>query len=327
MTKKEKIKTYLHDLLFCTFNTKSLFKFAIYSWITPLVVFILVCAAISLPPVISYNRLTSESVTSNVLYLDKIMAHVLSTDVKCHVEDKRFLCDEGYSYEEIYEFKNSNNDTIKYKIVINKSISDMKFDLGEYGTHYDSDNYLVFFETTFAFRYALHDIKTEKVKATTLYAFYDNMEGWNLSDIYTQSLTQENPESYLLAKSNEMILGGYKALLKEQIYTSLVADIGMYVVLILIIGLLIKGNLMFKRKKGFKYSQSLKIGLVASLQSMIIAFVLSLFGMNFMALFGLILVARIIYIYIRYTGSRKHLEWLNDLYVLTNDDRFKVEWR
>jgi hypothetical protein len=96
----------------------------------------------------------------------------------------------------------------------------------------------------------------------------------------------------------------------------------MYGIFILIIALLIKGNYLLKRSKGLKYSQCLKISLVSSLQSALISLVLSLFGISFTTVFGLLLAVRVIYIYIRYTGSKKNVEWLEDLY--TKDERFKV---
>ena len=75
-----------------------------------------------------------------------------------------------------------------------------------------------------------------------------------------------------------------------------------YLLFMLIVALLIKGNYMLKRKVGFKYSQALKIGIVSSLQSSLIALVLSLFGMDFLTVLGLAIVVRILYIYIKYQG-------------------------
>ena len=93
---------------------------------------------------------------------------------------------------------------------------------------------------------------------------------------------------------------------------------------LLVVALLVKGNYLIKRKKGFKYSQSLKVAIIASMQSATIALVASLFGMDFMNILGLALTVRILYIYIKYTGSKKNTQWLDDLYKLTNDERFKI---
>ena len=79
---------------------------------------------------------------------------------------------------------------------------------------------------------------------------------------------------------------------------------------------------MLKRTKGFKYTQAFKIGMVSSIQPALIALLFSLMGMSFMNIFGLALTVRILYIYIRYTGSRKNTAWIEEIYSYTKDERF-----
>lgn len=319
-----KIKEISIDLFKSLYKTMDLFKFCIHNWITPLLIFILICAVMVVPTINTYNSIKLEDITKNVSYLDKVVAHVLSNDVKCSINDSKLTCDEGYSYREVYEFKNNNDDTIKYNIFINTSVSDIDFSVGSFGEHFDTDNYLIFFETTFTYRYAYHNPQTETVNEYKLYGFYDNLNGINLHDVYTTSLQQEDSQAYLLSQGQNIIVEGYKAVASELILTTLVSNIGLYILFMLVVALLLKGNFLLKRKKGFKYSQALKIAIIGSLQSVLIALVLSLFNMNFSDMFGLAICVRMLYIYIRYTGSKKNTKWIEDLYELTKDERFNI---
>jgi len=317
-----KIKQYFYDLFWSLFKTKNLFKFAIYSCITPIIILCFILGMFTIPSIITYNSITVEDITNNVAHLDKVVAHALSQDIKCSIGEQKLNCEEGYSYETLYEFQNDNNDTIKYKIFVNSDISGIDFKTGKFGQHYDTDNYLIFFETTFVYRYTYHSPKDESVTEYNLYGFYDNLEGMNLHNIYEESLTKDDSNSYLIEKGKTIILDGYKAVAYEAVFTDVVANFGIYLLFMLIVALLIKGNYMLKRKKGFKYSQALKIGIVSSLQSTLIALVISLLRIDFFTILGLAIVVRILYIYIKYTGSKKNTEWLEEMHEYTKDERF-----
>lgn len=370
MKKKTNIKEFFKDLLNSIIKTKNLFKFSLYSWITPLIIFIVTCGVISIPTIVSFNSIKVSDITSNVLYLDQVIAHALSNDVKCNINDSKLICDEGYSYEELYEFENNDNTKVKYKIYVNADISNVNFNVGKFGQRFDTDNYIIFFESSFAYRYTYHDPRTESVQEYALYGFYDNLNGTNLSTIYTDSLTHgENAinafsnevttymntnnvssevatqtlltekgfttinelkekaiNDYLLDESNTIIYQGYKALASQTIYNGILANVAMYLMFILISALLFKGNFLLKKNKGFKYSQGIKLALVSSLQSLIIALVLYLIGMDLMNALGLAMTVRILYIYCRYTGSKKNTQWLDDLYEFSGNERFKVDY-
>ena len=93
---------------------------------------------------------------------------------------------------------------------------------------------------------------------------------------------------------------------------------------LLIVSSLICGNYLLKRKKGFTFAQSFKIAIVASIQSIFIAVGLRIMGLDFVNALCLSLTVRILYIYIKYTGSSKNIAWIDELYAISNDERFKV---
>lgn len=370
MKEKTNWKDFFSNLLKSIINTKHLFRFSVYTWITPLIIFIITCGVISIPTIVSYNSIEASDITSNVLYLDQVFAHTLSKDIKCSINDSKLNCEQGFSYQELYEFKNNDSSNIKYSIFVNSDISNIKFNTGSFGQHFDTDNYLILFESTFRYRYTYHDPRTESVKTYELYGFYDNLNGINLSTLYNDSISIANSaldtfnaeatayannnnidinvakqtlltekgfsseielkdkasNDYLLEKGTMIIYEGYRSLAKETIYNGVLANVTMYLTFILICALLFKGNFLLKKNKGFKYSQGIKLSLVSSLQSLLIASFLYLLGFDLMSMLGLAMTIRVIYIYCRYTGSKKNKVWLDDLYAYSKDERFNVDY-
>ena len=320
----KKVKQYLYDLFTSIFKTKSLFKFAIYNFVTPLILLLFITGMMALPSIISYNNLKIETITNNVSYIDKVLAYTLDQDIKCSIKDNKLACEENYYYETLYEFQNKNSDTIKYKIYINTNVSGIDFSTGEFGQHKETDNYLVLSETAFVYRYTYHNPKDETVNEYQSYGFYDDLNGVDFSKINAEADTYQDKDGYLLTKSHTILLDGYKAAGREQLFTTVGIDLLMYLMFTLLVALLFKGNYMLNRKKGLKYTQAFKVGIVCSLQSALIALALSLFGFSFINVFGLAIAARVIYIYIKYTGSRKNTTWLNDLYEYSKDERFNI---
>ena len=89
--------------------------------------------------------------------------------------------------------------------------------------------------------------------------------------------------------------------------------------------MLLKGNYLFNRKKGFTYGQCIKVTIISSIQSYLIALCLSFVGFDLVVVFGLALTVRALWLWARYTSSRKNTQWLDDLYKLTNEERFNIK--
>lgn len=324
--KNNKIKQYFKDLGSSIFDTNRLFKFATYSWITPLIVLILILTIMVTPSLVNYNTLKTESITSSVKHVDKVLAHTLKQDYKCSVSNQELNCQEKY-LPASYTYTNEDGLEFKYNIYVNSDVTGIDFNIGTFEKPSPNENYLIFSKSAFKYRYVYRDPASKNVIEYQLESFYDNLEGLDFSKIKQNSLTYTDlaaQENYLLEQSDYILLNGLKAMMKETILVSISANAIMFVMFILIVALLIKGNYLFKRQKGFKYSQGLKIALVASMQSLLIAIVLMLMGLDFITSLGLALTARIIYIYVKYTGSNKNTKWMEDMYTLTNDERFKI---
>ena len=326
MTKKEKAKTYIKDLAYSLFDTKYLFKFYRYSVITPLVLLLITIAIMLAPTLIVYSNLSLDDITNKTVYLQDAIKATLSKGFDCSVNDNKLSCAQEYDYFD-YSYTDEKDITTTYRVFVNTNISGIDFTINDYATVAPTDNYIVFTEESFLYRYAQRDPVTKSVTEYKLQSFYDNLNGFDFNQVtqeYNSIEDAQEAEAYLDNQSETLIVEGYRAVLKESIVIILATNIGSYLLFILVASLLIKGLYLLKRNKGFTLSQSIKIALVSSLQSIIVALVLSAVGVEFVNALGLATFARIMYIYVRYTGSRKNTQWIDNLYTEFKDERFNI---
>lgn len=326
MTKKEKLKKYFKDLVYSLFDTKSLFEFHRYNWVTPIIVLLLTVIIMLAPSLIVYSTLSLDDITNKTLYLDNAIADTLSKGFDCAIKDNKLSCAKSYDYFDS-SYTNDNDITTTYRVYVNTNVSGINFNIESYDVVSPTDNYIVFFENTFVYRYTQRDPITKTYTEYKLTSFYDNLNGLDFNQIYqtyTQISDKEQAHNYLMKQAETIIVDGYKAVASEAVLIALGTNIGSYLLFILVASLLIKGNYLFKRKLGFTLPQSIKIASVSSIQSLLIACVLALLGLDFNNALGLAIFARILYIYIRYTGSRKNTQWIDDIYQKYHDERFNI---
>ena len=328
MKNKFNFKQYFKDLLSSITSTASLFKFCVYSWLTPLIILILTLSIMIIPSFVSYNTLQAEDITENTKYVDKILMNVLSSNIDCSVTNGALSCNQDYApFTSTYTLETKDGDIeYTYKVFIKNNVSDVDFSVGTFETPKENENYLIFFEKSFQYRYVYREPITKTVMEYGYDSSYEKLEGLSFSQIYNNYSNIENADEanqYLQTQANDIILKGFKVVAFNFIYVSILSSAGMYLLFLLIVALLIKGNTMLKKKQGFTYSQALKIAIVSSLQSLLLALLVMLMGSNFMNALGLTLTGRTLYIYIKYTGSKKNTQWSDDLYEYTKDERFK----
>lgn len=315
-------------------STEYLFKFGIKHWITPLIVFLSITTLIVIPPYLQNNNLSGDEVLmyTGVYYADDALSYALSLDVKCKVVDNRLSCDDGYKLvEKQMQFENKHGKKIEYDIFINAdadiaALDDQAyFKIEKYPD--DGDNYIALYKESFIMRYVYRNDDTGAYSVYKTFGFYTELNGLDLHQVYTEAMSLE--ETAKIEKfnsvSDEIIAKGFKAANAENNFIKLASNLFSYLLLIAIASVLIKGNYLLNRHKGFKYSQCIKVTIIASIQSYIIGFIFSLFRFDLVNVFGLALTFRTIYIWFRYTSSRKNTQWLQNLYKLTNDERFKLE--
>lgn len=332
--KKEDIKKYLKDLGLSTIHTKNLFRFGVRHWITPLIIFLITIACFIVPPYIKNNSQTGQEAINKtgVLYADTALSHILSTDVKCKVNDSYKLeCDEGYKFIESHkEFENEYGKKIYYDLYVNAPNEITALDENEHfkvSSFSDpGDNYIALYEETFIIRYVHRNDDTGSYYISKLYGFYNDLQGLNLHQKYDEinALSQEERSAKYTELAHEIIVKGYQAANVEASFIQLTSNLFSYLLLLAVAALLVKGNYLLNTKKGLKYTQCIKITIMMSTSALPIAIILNLLGFDLITLFGLILTCRALYVWLRYTASRKNIMWLNDLYEYSHDSRFLV---
>lgn len=337
--RKEKVIEYLKDLGLCTINTKNLFKFAVRHWITPLIAFILVTTCLVLPPYLQNTNKTGDEVItqSGVLYSDVALSYALSTDVKCKISNKGQLeCDEGYKFVESHkEFLVDKDKGVKtyYDIYINADEDITALDENEHfkvESYSDpGDNYIALYKNLFIIRYVYRtsdNAGNASYSIYKIYGAYTELVGLDLHAKYNEASTLEQAaaQTKFDELADHIISKGYKAAYAEEQFAQLASNLFSYLLLIAIASLLIKGNYLLNRKKGFKYSQCIKITIMSSCMALPIATILNFFKFDLVTMFGLIITFRTLYIWLRYTSSRKNTEWLNELYEYSKDERFNI---
>ena len=332
--KKEKIIEYLRDLGMCTVSTKHLFKFAVRHWITPLIAFIIVTACLIVPPYLRNNNKTGDEVISQsgVLYSDMALSYALSTDVKCKISAVGILeCEEGYKFIESHkEFENDFGKKIYYDIYINAADDITLLDEQEHfkvESYSDpGDNYVALYNESFIIRYVHRNSDTGTYSIFKIYGFYKELTNLNLHDKFLEAnaLSENEKSTKFNELADDIIAKGYKAANAEIQFIQLTSNLFSYLLLIGIASLLIKGNYLLNRKKGFKYTQCVKITIMSSCVALPIAMILNLFKFDLVTIFGLIITFRTLYIWLRYTSSRKNTDWLKELYEYSKDERFNI---
>lgn len=319
-TKKGTVKQYFSDLFYSLFDTNRLFKFSVYSWLTPLIIMIITFAIMLTPVFVGYASINNEVITANIPEIDDVIAETLKRNYSCSIKDKELNCDKQY------DVFNSQQGLFTYKVYVNSNLSGLEFNVGTFNEEAANENYLIFFKESFSYRKVTRDPGTGKVVVYKNDSFYDMLDGVSFSEIYQTGMSLEGQaqDEYFQQEADNIILKGFKAYAGETIYLSIVSNVGTYLLFVLVVALLIKGNYLLKRKKGFSYSQSLKVVFVSSMQSVLAAIVLYLFGINFINALGLAITVRSLYIYIKYTGSKKNTAWIETLYKETQDERFNV---
>ena len=332
--KTNKFVSFWKDLGKSLISTEYLFKFGIKHWITPLIVFLTITTLIVIPPYLQNNNLSGDEVLTytGVYYADDALSYALSTDVKCKIVDNHLSCDEGYKLvAKEMEFENDYGKKVEYDIFINADEEIAALDDQAYFKIEKfpdaGDNYIALYKESFIMRYVYRNDDTGDYATYKTYGFYTELNGLDLHQVYTEAIsleeTTKNEKFDTIA--DEIIAKGFKVSNAEMNFIKLTSNLFSYLLLVAIAAVLIKGNYLLNRHKGFKYSQCIKVTIIASIQSYVIGFIFSLFRFNLVNVFGLALTFRVLYIWFRYTASRKNTQWLENLYKLTNDERFKLE--
>lgn len=313
---KKKFLDSLETLLGSLIDNKTLFERRKNSFLVPIIIFILSIFMMSFPSYISYAKQTSDDIMKNFPSIETPLGNMLSSgDLDCSVKEGTLICSEDTA--PYYDYSGDDIKRIKYAVFVNHEAitADTAVSLN---SPKETDNYIILMPTVIKIRYVNRDYVNDEVNTYEITGTYSQLEGYNLKEISEKIAS--NPSSVNEEVSN-FVYKSYRSNLRTLLITSLSSSIVSFVLFTLVCALMLKSPTLFKRKKGFKFSECLKIALTASLMPFIISLILCLFNINFAVIFALIYFARMVYVYIRYIVSKK-TSIFPELYQKTKEERF-----
>lgn len=312
---KDKFIANIRSLFKSFINNKELFKRRNNSFIVPLISFLLIIFLLCFPTYMTSKKVKSDSLMKNFPQIQKPMEALLTGDLDCIVKNGILTCSENSNSLNIVV---GDDDDIKYTVIANQTSITNDTSV-VYSTPKDSDNLIILLNNYIRIRYIERDYVEEKIYTYEIIGDYTTFENYNFKEI-SQKLT--NDPTLIENEVSNFILKTYLSTLDTQLVVKLSSTLLSFSLLIIVSCIVMKGSFLFK-KKGFKYSDCLKISLTSAFPSLIVSFVIYLlFGIDFVTIFGLAFIIRILFIYFKYIFPNNNI--FQEIYVETKDERFNV---
>ena len=312
---KTKFSSNIKKLLKSFINNKELFERRKYSLFFPIIFLIICIISLSLPSYIISKNIKSENIIKEFPSITEPMKYLLTSDLKCKVENSTLVCDENSApINMVIEGENG----IKYTIIANqKSIAtDTTFDDSKAK---DTDNLIIFFNTFIRIRYVVRDYVNE-TKSNEIIGDYTIFEGLDFNLLSAQ--LKQDPDN-ANEQVNNFILDIYKSTLKTKLYVTVIDYLVSFSLLAIISSAILKGKTLFRLKKGFSIVDCFKISLTSTFPALIISIIISLISMvDIGTVFGFIFITRIMFIYFKYIFPKNNI--FTQIYLETKDERFNI---
>lgn len=310
---KENCKTLFKSCI----DTKVLIERRKNSFFVPLIIFLLIIFLMSFPSyLVSINR-DGEDILESFPDIEKPLEKLLTTSIDCKIENATLNCKDGLKNDTIPPVE----DTISYSIFLNYQNSALPTDVDPVRPKL-SDNYVLLLSNLIKFRYIHRDYVNGTYKTYEIIGNYSNLEGYDFSEISEELINNPDRTYDEITNFADKV---YKSTLKTSLLTSISSALVSFSLLVLVTAFMLKSLTLFKRKKGLKYKECLKISLTSALPALLASIPLSfIIGINFSIAVGFIYLARILYIYIRYFFSNRNNIY-DYLYATTNEERFNLK--
>ena len=312
---KKKFKSNIKILAKSTYSNKALFERRKNSFIVPIIIFLLVIFMLCVPSYILARKVKSSNIIKNFPEIYAPMESLLTRNLDCHVINKLLVCDENAEKVNILV-----GDSIKYTVIANNPTISIDTNV-VYENPKDTDNIILLLSKYIKIRYSQRDYVNGKVNTYEIIGDYSDFEGYDFKDI-SQKIA--NNPSILNSEIESFVHTTYLSTLDTKLLVNISSLLVSFIMLILVTSLILKGPYLFRRKKGFKFSECLKISLTSSLPALLLGIIVYfLTGMDFANAFGIIFMVRIVFIYFKYIFSTKNNIY-KSLYAETKEERFDV---
>lgn len=312
---KEKFKSNIKTLAKSTYSNRALFEVRKQSFLAPILIFLLCIVMMCVPSYIISKNVKVSNIMKNFPEISAPIENLLTRNLDCKVTNATLVCDEGAESLNVVV-----GDSIKYTVIANVSTISANTDV-VYENPKDTDNLILLLSKYIKIRYAQRDYVNEKVNVYEIIGDYSKFENLDFKEL-TQKLS-DNPDSLNFEIEN-FVYTTYVSTLDTKLLVNLSSLLISFLFLVIVATIILKMPYIFRRKKGFKFSECLKMSLVSSLPAMIFGTLLYfMMGIDFATSFGLIFIVRIVFIYFKYSFSNKNNIY-KTLYEQTKEERFNI---
>lgn len=312
---KEKIKLNFYSLYKSMFNNKALFERRKNNFLFPIIIFILAVCMMILPPYLKSVNQDDDFIMKQFPQINEPMKKLLTSSLDCRVENETLVC-----AEDAIEINTFVGTDIVYTIVANPKSFTLNTE-ATYSKPQKTDNIIILLNNYIKIRYCHRDHVNQKLITYEIIGDYSEFENYDFKEISDK--LNSNP-TLIESEIRSFVSKAYHSTLDTYLLVNLSSSLFSLVLFVFVSSLIIKWPTLIKRKKGFKYSECLKISLTSSLPALIFGTILYfLSGIEFFLSFAIIYIVRILFIYFKYIFSNKNNIFI-ELYSQTGEERFKL---
>ena len=295
-------------------NNRVLFERRKNSIWFPIIILMLIVVLLSVPSYIVSRAVKGDSLMRNFPEVQLPLEKLLTSSLDCRVKDGILTCEDDAPALNIVI-----GDEVKYTVIANQKSIALDTQVSQ-TSRKDTDNLIIVYNQTIRIRYTQRDLVSQTVSYYEIVGDYSTLEGF---DFKKTGERLANDPNLISIESENFILQAYRSTLDTKLLIDIVNSLLSFLLLTLVTCIVIKSPYVFKRKKGFKFSECFKISLTSTLPCIILSLLLSfVFGFNtFPTILGFLYVLRIMYIYFKYIFTNKIFK---EIYSQDNEERFNV---
>ena len=269
----------------------------------------------SVPSYLFSINVSKDKVIKNFPDINEPISELLTSSLDCRVINSKLVCSETAEQINLVI-----GEKTKYTVIANQSTISTDTTV-TYNNPKDTDNLVILLSQYIKIRYCVRDHINQKVNTYEIIGDYSKFEGFDFKEI-AQTLSS-SPE-LIDAESSNFVYNAYLSTLDTKLIVNISSALTSFLLFVIVASIILKGTTLFKRRKGFKFSECLKISITSSLPALILGTVFYfLIGIDFAMSYGFIYLIRIVFIYVKYILSTKNNIYV-ELYNETNEERFKI---
>ena len=312
---KKKFIDNLKSLFKSSYDNKILFERRKNSFLAPIIIFVLTICMMILPSFFVLNSKSSADIMKSFPKINEPLSTLLTSNLNCSVKDNKLDC-----AEDAEQINLLVGDEIKYTIMANLSTIGTNIDV-VYNTPKDTDNFILLLQNFIKIRYVERDHVNQKVITYEILGDYSELEGYNFQEVSNRIY---NDSSIINQEIENFIFKTYHSTIDTNLIVNLSSSLLSLLLLILTVSFAFKFPTLLKRRKGFKFSECLKLSATSSLSAFIIGTLLFfVVNIDFSIIFGMTFIIRALYVYFKYITSGKN-SIFKELYTKTGEERFNI---